>query len=524
MQLRPYQEDAVNGILKSWKEFPSSMTVVATGGGKTVIAAAVASRVLKEGRVLYIANRNELCVQPMSAFRSMVGFVPALEKAESRAPLDAQVVIASVQTLSRKARLERFPADHFRYIFCDEAHTAAAASWERVLGHFSQAKVTGITATPFRSDNKDLAKIFVTEAYRKDLFSLVDDGYLVSPDNVDRLSTPISLEQVRVKRNAAGEMDYDLQDAADAIEPWFEAIALELAQKHSKRRILAFLPLVASSQKFVSACVKAGLRAVHIDGEDPEREQKLERFRTGEIQLLSNSNLLHTGIDIPPIDATLNLRPTKSKVLYQQIVGRSTRTLPGVIDGIETLQGRLAAIAASAKPKAYIIDPLWLTAEHDLVTPAFLIAQTQEEAQDMNKGAGRSYSLRTLHSQVQRDREEKIRRRLEAVSHFRHGCVSAVFYAASCGDHWLVNYAPVYPWELGPVKNMDRNILIQAGIDPASVTCQGHARAVIKSIYRRRGKGLAEIRNLASVAESTGISLELWDITSRELSKSYATR
>jgi len=523
-KLRPYQEDAVNGILQSWRDFPSSMTVVATGGGKTIIAAAVAQRVISKGRFLFLANRNELCLQPLGAFRSLLGFVPALEKAESKAPLDAQVVVASIQTLSRQKRLERFAPDHFSFIFADEAHMAAAASWERVLTYFSGAKVAGLTATPFRSDNKDLTKIFQTEAYRKDLFSLVDDGYLVSPDHVDRLSTPISLEQVRIKRNAAGEMDYDLQDAANAIEPWFEAIALELAKKHASRRILAFLPLVASSEKFVAACCQAGIKAAHVDGNDPLREEKLERFRTGEITLLSNSNLLHTGIDIPPIDSTLNLRPTKSKVLYQQIVGRSTRTLPGIIDGIETVQGRLAAIAASKKPAAYIIDPLWLTSEHDLVTPAYLIAQNQEEAEDMNKAAGSSYGLRSLHRDVQREREEAIRRRLAATARFREGRVNAQFYAASSEDHALVNYTPVYPWEHQPIKNMDRNILIQAGIDPDSISCQGHARAVIKSIYKRRGRGLAEIVRLAPVAESRGISLELWNITSKELSKSYANQ
>jgi superfamily II DNA or RNA helicase len=492
------------------------MLTMATGGGKTVVAAGATQDLIHKARVLYLANRNELVTQPLAVFRNQLGFTPGLEKAESRAPLDSTVVVASIQTMSRKARLDRFPRDHFGYIWCDEAHMAAADSWTRVLDHFEGAKVVGITATPFRSDAKDLTSIFQTEAYRKDLFSLVDEGYLVSPDHVDKLTAPISLEQVRVKRNASGEIDYDLQDAATAIEPWFEAIALEIAQKHAQRRILAFLPLVASSQKFVAACVRAGLRAIHIDGEDPLRDQKLESFRRGEIQLLSNSNLLHTGIDIPRIDCTLNLRPTRSKVLYVQIVGRSTRTLPGVIDGIETVHGRLTAIANSAKPKSFILDPLWLSKDHNLVTPAFLIAANQEVAEDMNKAAGPSYSLRALHSRVQQQREEAIRRRLQATARFREG-LAWDFFAASVGDHEVINYEPVYKWELQPPTKFSKLLLKQAGINPETVTSEGLAREIMRSVGRRRYQGLAELPALAPYAELAGINEQLWLIKKKDL-------
>lgn len=413
-QFRPYQSEAASAILKAWKDGRHCISVVATGGGKTVIAAGTSARIQADGggRILYLANTNELCIQPLQTFAEQLGYVPALEKAESYAPLSAEVVIGSVQTLSRKKRLERFPKDHFSYIFCDECHMSVAASWKRIFEHFSSARRCGITATPFRSDGKKLSNLFEIEAYRKDLFSLVDDGYLVSPDHVDKLETAISLASVRVKHTTSG-LDYDVTEAADAIAPYFESIARELKAKHSERHILAFLPLVASSQKFAAICRQEGLNAVHVDGEDPERAQKLESFRQGRIQILCNANLLHTGVDFPICDGTLNLRPTKSKVLYQQIVGRSTRTVPGIVDEITDAAGRLQAIAQSAKPRSYIIDPLWLSADYDLVTPSFLVAPDEEFAAQMNKRAGSSYNLRSLRAQIQREREEAIRRRLE---------------------------------------------------------------------------------------------------------------
>jgi superfamily II DNA or RNA helicase len=509
---RPYQSEAAIAILAAWKKGEHCIAVVATGGGKTLIAAGTSAYVQKNGagRILFLANRNELCTQPMAAFRDQLGYVPALEKADSFAPLDAQVVVGSVQTLSRKKRLERWPRDHFSYIFADECHMSVAASWRRIFEHFTSAKRCGITATPFRSDGKKLSDIFQVEAYRKDLFALVDDGYLVDPDHVDRLETAISLADVRVKHSTEG-IDYDAQDAADAIAPYFREIAKELKAKHAQRHILAFLPLVASSQKFVEACRAEGIDAVHIDGEDPERDQKLELFKQGKIGLLSNASLLHTGVDMPVCDATLNLRPTKSKVLYQQIIGRSTRTVPGLIDNIQDVQGRLAAIAGSSKPKAFIIDPLWLSQDHDLCTPSFLIAPDEEFANEMHKAAGSSYSLRAVARQVQLEREEAIRRRLQATARFREGKVAAQYFAASTGEHALFNYEPIYPWETRKPTPFTRGLLSRAGIDPESVPSEGLARQVMLAIGRRRFKGLAEIRALGPAAEHA--VKDIWDLT-----------
>jgi superfamily II DNA or RNA helicase len=510
---RPYQTDASIAILSTWAKHRSCITVVATGGGKTLIAAGTAAKIKDKGRVLFLANRNELCSQPLDVFAEQCGIKPALEKATDYAPLDAQVVVGSVQTMSRSKRLERWPKDHFSYIFADEAHGAVADSWKRIFDHFDRAKLCGITATPFRSDSKDLTDIFEVEAYRKDLFSLVDEGYLVDPDHVDKLSSAISLAQVRVKQTTEGK-DYDLQDSADAIEPYFDAIAQELKEKHASKHILAFLPLVASSQKFVRACQAAGINAIHVDGEDPLREQKLEAFKKGQITLLSNSNLLHTGVDMPVCDCTLNLRPTKSKTLYCQIVGRSTRTVPGLIDSLSEAPARLQAIAGSQKPKAYILDPLWLSADHDLCTPSFLIAPDEGFANEMHKAAGTSYSLRAVARRIQAEREAAIRRRLEGVARFREGRLPAKYFAAAIQAHALVNYEPVYAWETQPSTNFSKLLLGKAGIDAESVCSEGEAREVLRAIYKRRNRKLAEIPALALAAER-GIE-DLWSLTAEQ--------
>ena len=508
-KFRDYQLDASQSILKTWQEHRTCIATVATGGGKTLIAAGTSKYLVDRGaRVLFLANRNELCVQPFSAFRDQ-GMIAALEKAESRAPLSANVVIGSVQSLTRKARLERYPKDHFTHVFADEAHGALAESWKRIFNHFDTAKVCGITATSFRADGKALSEIFEIEAFRKDLFDLVDEGYLVDPDHVEKLSTAVSLAGVRIKRTPEGK-DFDVNDSAQAIEPYFRAIAKELKARFSDRHILAFLPLVASSMKFVEICVAEGINAVHVDGEDPARDQKLQAFREGRTTLLCNANLLHTGVDIPICDATLNLRPTKSKVLYTQIIGRSTRTAPGTIDGLETVNERLAAIKASSKPHSIVIDPLWLSSEHDLVNPAYLIAADEEMAEEMKKAINgkESYSLREIQANIQEQREAAIRRKLEAAARFRAGLLSAEYFAAATGAHELVNWQPVYSQEKVRITKFSKVLLANAGIDPDTVQTEAYARKIMQAIGVRRYRKLAEIRDLAGLEGD-----DIWNLT-----------
>jgi superfamily II DNA or RNA helicase len=508
-EFRDYQLDASQSILKTWQDYRTCIATMATGGGKTLVAAGTSKYLLDRGaRILFLANRNELCAQPLAAFAEQ-GMFAALEKAESRAPLTAKVVIGSVQSLTRKSRLERFPKDHFTHVWADEAHGAIAESWKRIFGHFDSAKVCGITATSFRADGKLLSEIFEIEAYRKDLFDLVDSGYLVDPDHVEKLSTAVSLANVRIRRTPEGR-DFDAQDSADALAPYFLEIARELKERFSNRHILCFLPLVASSKKFVEACLSVGLNAVHVDGEDPERDQKLQAFREGKTTLLCNANLLHTGVDIPICDATLNLRPTKSKVLYTQIVGRSTRTAPGTIDGLNTVPERLEAIKRSAKPHSIIIDPLWLTLEHDLVNPAYLIASDEEMAEDMKKAINgkESYSLRETQRNIQAEREAAIRRRLEAAARFRAGMLSAEYFAAAVADHDLVNWTPVYAADKVRVSNFSKTLLSNAGIDPSTVQSEAHAKKIMLAIGKRRYRKLAEIRDLAGLTGD-----DIWTLT-----------
>jgi hypothetical protein len=185
-----------------------------------------------------------------------------------------------------------------------------------------------------------------------------------------------------------------------------------------------------------------------------------------------------------------------------------------VLSGLSDAPARLQAIASSQKPRAYILDPLWLSADHDLCTPSFLIAPDEKFANEMHQAAGTSYSLRAVARRIQAEREAAIRRRLEGVARFRESRVPAKYFAAAIQAHALVNYEPVYAWECNPPTSFSCLLLGKAGIDAESVNSEGEAREVLREIGKRRYKKLAEIPTLALAAER-GIE-DLWSLTAEQ--------
>ena len=223
---------------------------------------------------------------------------------------DATVVIASIQSMMRDERLERWPNDHFKLIVCDEAHHCISPSWQKVLQRF-QAFVLGVTATPDRGDKRLLNDYFQSRRLRDD------------PDRADRSRLPRpdpGQDDSRQDRHGGSRRSWPgitpRMMLAAAIAPHLGEIARIMAKDYHGRKSLAFLPLIATSQAFVEACREAGLRAEHVDGTDTTdtRQGALARLASGETQLISNAMLFTEGIDCPPVDCIVPLRPTKIRI------------------------------------------------------------------------------------------------------------------------------------------------------------------------------------------------------------------
>ena len=237
--LRPYQQQARERIHAEWENgHTRTLLVLPTGTGKTIVFASVAADQVRAGdRVLILAHRGELLEQAADKLQRSTGLVSAVEKADATC-LNTwfRVVVGSVQTLQRTARLERFPHDYFGTIIIDEAHHAITDGYRRILDYFDHAKVLGVTATPDRGDMRNLGEVFDSLAFEYKLTDAIKEGYLC---RIMAQTIPLKLDISSVTISGG---DYAVGDLGTALDPYLEQIAAEMAQRCKGRKTVVFLP------------------------------------------------------------------------------------------------------------------------------------------------------------------------------------------------------------------------------------------------------------------------------------------
>jgi superfamily II DNA or RNA helicase len=368
--LRDYQRAALDGARAQIRAGKKRVLIVLpTGTGKTVVfAEAIRLACAKGGKALVLAHRTELLEQARKKLRAVdPGLRVEIEQAGARASSGADVVVASVQSL-KGPRLARWAPDAFALLIVDEAHHATAASYRAILEHFADATVVGVTATPDRADETKLGEVFDALAYELSMQRAIADGYLV----------PLKLRTVRVDaldmrhvKTARGDfVERDLVAALEGDEVLLE-IAGPLPELAGARRTIVFIAGVKNAHRLATLLNERTGRpgcAAALDGTtDPAlRAHTLWRFERGEFQFLVNVGLFTEGFDSPSIACVAVARPTLSRALFSQMIGRGTRPLAGVIDAAED---RVAAIASSSKPDLLVVDFTTSTAKHRLVTP-----------------------------------------------------------------------------------------------------------------------------------------------------------
>lgn len=492
MKLRPYQEEAIGAIYSKWKEFNRTLLVLPTGCGKTIVFANIAAHLAQNERVLILAHRDELIRQAADKLFKACGVQSAIEKAEETALGSFyNVTCGSVQSLMRQSRLERFPRDYYGAIIIDEAHHALSSSYGNILQYWYNAKVLGVTATPDRGDKRNLGEVFESVAYEYSLRDAIKQGYL-SPIVCECVPLQIDLSSVRVK---AG--DYDAGEIGSALEPYLEQIAGFIPHG---RRTLIFLPLIATSKRMTELLKARGFRAEHIDGTSEDRKEILARLARGEIDVLCNSMLLTEGFDEPSIDCVVCLRPTKSRALYAQIIGRGTRMSEG-------------------KENLLILDFLWHSAKHDLCHAAHLIAPRAETANKMReisekKGAGAQLELLDLEEEADNDirkaREDSIALRLKSLSTKSRKLLDPLQYALSVHDDDLQDYEPEMPWEMAPATSAQIALLEKNGFDASTIPNKGYACKILDRMAQRQNLGLCSPRQMKCLQRYYGGDIGNW--------------
>ena len=474
-ELRPYQQKARDRIHAEWDAgHTRTLLVLPTGTGKTIVFASVAADQVRAGdRVLILAHRGELLEQAADKLQRSTGLVSAVEKAESTC-LDSwfRVVVGSVQTLQRTARLERFPQDYFGTIIIDEAHHAITDGYRRILDCFEGAKVLGVTATPDRGDMRNLGEVFDSLAFEYKLTDAIKEGYLCK---IMAQTIPLKLDITSVTMSGG---DYAVGDLGTALDPYLEQIAAEMAQRCKDRKTVVFLPLIKTSQKFRDLLNAHGFRAAEVNGQSDDRKQVLADFDAGKYNVLCNSMLLTEGWDCPSVDCVVVLRPTKVRSLYSQMVGRGTRLSPGKTDLL-------------------LLDFLWMTDKHELCRPADLVCEDRTVARQMTEHlaeTGCPEDIEEAAAQASEDvvaqREEALAKQLEEQRRKKAKLVDPLQYEMSIQAEDLAGYVPAFGWEAGPPSEQQTAALEKLGILPDAVESAGKAALLLDRLNKRRDEGL----------------------------------
>ena len=496
MELRPYQQQARESILKEWdKGILKTLLVLPTGCGKTIVFAKVSEDCVRRGdRVLILAHRGELLEQAADKIATATGLKCATEKAEETCRGSwYRIVVGSVQTLMREKRLGQFPADYFQTIIIDEAHHCISESYQRVLKHFPDAKVLGVTATPDRGDMRNLGEVFESLAYEYTLPKAIRSGYLCP---IKALTIPLKMDLTGVGIQAG---DFKSGDLATALDPYLYQIADEMAKYCMDRKTVVFLPLVKTSQKFKHILTEKGFRAAEVNGESEDRAEVLADFDAGKYDVLCNSMLLTEGWDCPSVDCIVVLRPTKVRSLYSQMVGRGTRLFP-------------------QKDHLLLLDFLWHTQRHELCHPADLVCTEEEVSRQMTKNleeaAGCPMDLEEAEKAASEDvvsqREEALAKKLAEMKHRKGVLVDPLQYEMSIQAEDLSGYIPAFGWEMGPPSDKQKAALEKFGILPDEIENAGKAAKLLDRLNKRQQEGLARPRQIKQLEKRGFVHVGNW--------------
>lgn len=384
--LRKYQQDAVEAIMAKFHGgVDKTLLVMATGLGKTQVGCSVAEHFLP-GRILWLSHRKELVTQGADRLHLVTGEMVDLEMAEFWASNRSRVVSASLDSI--RTRLDRWPPDHFSLVVFDEFHHAIAKSYRKVWEHFTCKKL-GMTATPDRGDEKALGQLVDDVAGVWDIVDGIEGGYLVPIKGQSVRVDEVNLSNISKTAGdlAAGELDEEMASH-------IEGIVSKTLELEPNRTGIWFFPGVKSAELACDRLNALGQSAAFVCGETPkeERDDIMKGFKNGTYRHLTNCAVATEGFDAPNADMVVIGRPTLSRALYAQMVGRGLRILPGLVDHLvaaEAFLERRRLVSDSAKSHCVVIDFAGNAGKHVLVTPEDLLGgdYTEEEVKKAKEKA-----------------------------------------------------------------------------------------------------------------------------------------
>lgn len=385
---RPYQEAAIVASLRELETVQSTIVVMATGTGKSVVFTEIARR-RPNDRVLFLAHKDELLRQGMSYFEPL-GERVGLDQAEWFGG-DERIIVGSVQTVSMPDRLRRFDPKRFDLIITDEIHHGPCESYRRIYEYFSEAKRWGCTATADRLDGKALGMVADSVAYVYDIQDGIQDGWLCDVRCKRIEITGLDLSHVKT---VAGDLNQGELDAVMKVEKVLLGVVDATIREAGTRPTIVFATSVENADKMAEIfCRNRKGCAFAVNGKTDmdKRRALMADFKSGKFQFLCNVAIAIEGLDVPICSCISMARPTKSRAFYVQAAGRALRPHP-------------------SKQDALILDFCGNSGRHRLVTALDILGgrYTEEEEAlarklvDKNPGMRVRDALDQAHAQAER--------------------------------------------------------------------------------------------------------------------------
>jgi superfamily II DNA or RNA helicase len=515
VKLRPYQDEAVAAVLRHWRDRVSTLLVLPTGCGKTIVFADVI-RSMQPKRAMVLAHREELIFQAQRKIELVTGLHVQVEMAAAHADMHGlhgapQVVVSSVQTHTAGGdgggRMTKFDPVDFGVLIIDEAHHATAASYRRCIDWYKRnpdLKILGVTATPDRADEEALGQVYESVAFDYEVLDAIDHGWLV----------PVQQQMVHVEgldfstvRTTAGDLNgTDLAEVME-FEKNLHGIADPAFRIAGARRTLVFAASVVQAERLAEIFNrhKAGCAAWICGKTDKDtRRSVLRDFAAGKLQFVCNVGCLTEGFDDAGVELIVMGRPTKSRSLYAQMIGRATRPAEAIAHALNdapTNEARRAMIAASCKPSCEVVDFVGNSGKHKLCTSADVLGgkvseEAIEKALKRVREAGAPVDMAKALDEAQAEIERK--RQVEAAR--RAAMVARAKFTATRVDPFDVfDITPQRDrgWDAGQhLSEKQVAELMKNGIDPESMP-YGQAKQILDEIFRRYHGKLASFKQVA---------------------------
>lgn len=526
--LRDYQQLTSDKIFEAWQKYWCVLAVLATGLGKTIIATDVIRR-MHPGRTMFLAHTEELIFQAHSKIRTATGLGCEIEMADLRAATSLfcreDVIVSTIQTQiagKTSKRMDRFNPNDFALLIIDECHRAPAASYKQVIAHYRKnpnLKVLGITATPKRTDALAMGQIFDATAINLGIEWAVNNGWLVPI--VQQLKKVKDLDWSGIHTTAGDLNGAELSKVMEE-EEIVQCVAGAAMETVGDHRTLAFTASVLQAELLCKVLNrhKAG-SADWVSGKTPkeERRDKVKRFTMGDLQFLCNCQCFTHGFDVPETQYILMAKPTKSIALYEQMLGRGTRPLPGIVDGPPTAVERRVAIEQSAKPVCTVIDLSGNCGKHKIITATDVLggvysdevkARAKKKLEKAEKGLNVQGALIESERELQKEKEARERREEQRRAHIKARVTFTTKHIDPFDRHDRDVFQSGISRDGKTFSAAQAGILAKNGINPATISyVQG--QGIIGKIMSKPSEGQRNclVRNGYSIKEVDAMSRKL---------------